>query len=56
MTEKAKGASCGANSSDSKSPMVYVLYAAPKGDRSFSDSVYAGLFRAQEENDFLKEE
>jgi basic membrane protein A len=36
--------------------IVYVLYPAPKGDRSYSDSAYAGLFRAQEEYGFLKEE
>jgi len=36
--------------------LVYVLYAAPKGDKSYSDSIYAGLFQAQEEYDFMKKE
>lgn len=46
---------CG-STGPAKSTMVYVVYDSPKGDRSFSDSVYAGLFKAQEEHDFLKEE
>jgi basic membrane protein A len=36
--------------------LAYILYAAPKGDKSYSDSVYAGLFQAQEEYDFMKKE
>lgn len=49
-------AGCRSTSHDDEPTLAYVLYAAPKGDRSYSDSIYAGLFKAQEEYDFMKEE
>jgi len=49
-------AGCCPTSLDDEPMLAYILYAAPKGDKSYSDSVYAGLFQAQEEYDFMKKE
>ena len=37
-------------------PMVYMLYSGSKGDRSYSDTIYEGLFMAQEDFKFNKKE
>ncbi|HOI14278.1 MAG TPA: BMP family ABC transporter substrate-binding protein [Methanoculleus sp.] len=37
-------------------PVVWMVYPLVKGDRSFADSAYRGLFRAQELFDFTKRE
>jgi len=37
-------------------PVVWMVYPLAKGDRSFADSAYRGLFRAQESFDFTKRE
>ncbi|WP_214084247.1 BMP family ABC transporter substrate-binding protein [Methanoculleus sp.] len=37
-------------------PVVWMVYPLVKGDRSFADSAYRGLFRAQESFDFTKRE
>lgn len=39
-----------------KRPVVWMVYPLVKGDRSFADSAYRGLFRAQESFDFTKRE
>jgi basic membrane lipoprotein Med (substrate-binding protein (PBP1-ABC) superfamily) len=39
-----------------KRPVVWMVYPLVKGDRSFADSAYRGLFRAQELFDFTKRE
>ncbi|MCT8336632.1 BMP family ABC transporter substrate-binding protein [Methanoculleus sp. Afa-1] len=37
-------------------PVVWMVYPLEKGDRSFADSAYRGLFRAEETFDFTKRE
>jgi basic membrane protein A and related proteins len=37
-------------------PVVYIVYDSPKGDLSYTDSAYRGLFAAQEEMQFNKKE
>ena len=37
-------------------PMVYMVYSGSKGDRSYSDTIYEGLFMAQEDFKFNKKE
>ncbi|MCM2466650.1 BMP family ABC transporter substrate-binding protein [Methanoculleus oceani] len=37
-------------------PVIWMVYPLAKGDRSFADSAYRGLFRAQESFDFTKRE
>ncbi len=37
-------------------PVVWMVYPLAKGDRSFADSAYRGLFRAEEAFDFTKRE
>lgn len=37
-------------------PVVWMVYPLVKGDRSYADSAYRGLFRAQESFDFTKRE
>ncbi len=37
-------------------PVVWMVYPLEKGDRSFADSAYRGLFRAEEAFDFTKRE
>jgi basic membrane protein A len=37
-------------------PVVWMIYPLEKGDRSFADSAYRGLFRAQESFSFTKRE
>lgn len=36
--------------------VIWMVYPLVKGDRSFADSAYRGLFRAQESNSFIKRE
>ncbi|MDV2481919.1 BMP family ABC transporter substrate-binding protein [Methanoculleus sp. Wushi-C6] len=37
-------------------PVIWMVYPLAKGDRSFADTAYRGLFRAQESYDFTKRE
>jgi basic membrane lipoprotein Med (substrate-binding protein (PBP1-ABC) superfamily)/ABC-type branched-subunit amino acid transport system substrate-binding protein len=51
------GLSCDpAVSSAGKRPVVWMVYPLEKGDRSFADTAYRGLFRAQESFSFDKRE
>ncbi len=43
-------------SPDNDLPMVYVIYGSEKGDQSYTDSAYRGLFVAQEAMPFVKRE
>lgn len=47
---------CGSSSPEDEPTLIYILYAAPKGDKSYSDSIYSGLFQAQEKYGFIKKE
>ena len=37
-------------------PVVYIIYHSDKGDMSYTDSAYRGLFAAQEDMRFTKRE
>jgi len=41
---------------DSSLPVVYIIYSSEKGDNSYTDSAYRGLFAAQEAMPFSKRE
>ncbi|WP_052959100.1 BMP family ABC transporter substrate-binding protein [Methanoculleus sediminis] len=50
------GLSCDPAAGTGDEPVIWMAYPLAKGDRSFADSAYRGLFRAQESFDFTKRE
>ena len=55
VTATLPGLSCDPTGSGQR-PVVWMVYPLEKGDRSFADTAYRGLFRAQEAFSFTKRE
>ena len=56
VTPALPGLSYGPAAGEDDLPVVWMVYPLVKGDRSFADSAYRGLFRAQESFSFTKRE